>query len=130
MKRKFNIVMIKNSTNVNKTNNHLSPQTLEHKRDHDIGSWKSKSRLVTVTTISDKCIWWFVQKPSKLQNFTHIQINLLKNVLKKSYFYLCNYRKHLVFQPSCTDILFYFLGHKSFYSPQFIHFQFNTCASS
>jgi hypothetical protein len=26
--------MVKNSTNINKTNNHLSPQLIEHKKDH------------------------------------------------------------------------------------------------
>jgi hypothetical protein len=29
-------VMVNNSTNINKTKNHFSPQTTEHKKDHDI----------------------------------------------------------------------------------------------
>jgi hypothetical protein len=34
--------MVNNSTNINKTNNHLSPSLNEHKRkDHDI--WRRKS---------------------------------------------------------------------------------------
>jgi hypothetical protein len=31
-------VMVNNSTNVNKTNNHISPQIIKHKKDHDISS--------------------------------------------------------------------------------------------
>ena len=30
------ILMVNNSTNINKTNNHLSPQIIEYKKDHDI----------------------------------------------------------------------------------------------
>ena len=33
--------MVNNSTNMNKTNNHSSPQTTEHKQDHD--TWRQKS---------------------------------------------------------------------------------------
>jgi ribosomal protein L18 len=28
--------MVNNSNNINKTNNHISPQIIEHKKDHDI----------------------------------------------------------------------------------------------
>ena len=35
MKRKFK-VMVNNSTNINKTNNHLSPSLAEHKKKTDI----------------------------------------------------------------------------------------------
>ena len=31
--------MINNSNNINKTNSHLSPQIIEHKKDHDIWIW-------------------------------------------------------------------------------------------
>ena len=35
MKRKFKTVIVNNSTNINKMDNHLSPQTMEHKKEHD-----------------------------------------------------------------------------------------------
>jgi hypothetical protein len=35
--------MVNNSTNITKTNNHLWPQTTNHKKDHDIRHWKSRS---------------------------------------------------------------------------------------
>ena len=35
-----------NSTNINKANNHLSPQIIKHKKDHDIRCWKSSSWFV------------------------------------------------------------------------------------
>jgi len=34
--------MVNNSTNINKINNYLSPQMIEHLKDHDI--WWRKSR--------------------------------------------------------------------------------------
>jgi len=38
--------MVNNSTNINKTNNHLSPQLIENiKKDQDIWHWKSSSGL-------------------------------------------------------------------------------------
>jgi hypothetical protein len=33
--------MVNNSTNINKINNHLSSQLIEHKKDHDICQRKS-----------------------------------------------------------------------------------------
>jgi hypothetical protein len=33
--------MVTNSTNINKTINHLSPQTIENKENTDIWQWKS-----------------------------------------------------------------------------------------
>ena len=41
--------MVINSTNINKANNHLSPQSTEHKKNHDVCHWKSKSWLGTGT---------------------------------------------------------------------------------
>jgi len=35
--------MVNNSININKTNNHLSLQLTEHKKDHDMWLWKSRS---------------------------------------------------------------------------------------
>ena len=35
MERQFKL-MVKNSTNINKTNDHLSPDITEHKKDQDI----------------------------------------------------------------------------------------------
>jgi hypothetical protein len=34
--KNFSTVIVNNSTNINKTNNDLSPQLTEHKTDHDI----------------------------------------------------------------------------------------------
>ena len=34
--------MANNFTNINKKNNHLAPQTTEHKKDNDIWHWKSR----------------------------------------------------------------------------------------
>jgi hypothetical protein len=36
--------MVNNYTNINKTSNHLQPQTTVHKKDHDICHWKSMSQ--------------------------------------------------------------------------------------
>jgi len=41
--------MDNNSNNINKTNNHLSPQLIEQKKDHVIWLWKSRSWLGTCT---------------------------------------------------------------------------------
>jgi len=38
--------MVNIFTNINKTNNHLSPQMIEHKKEHDIWCRKSRSWLV------------------------------------------------------------------------------------
>jgi len=43
--------MVNNSTDINKTNNHLSPSLTEHKNENDIWCWKSMSWLRTGTTI-------------------------------------------------------------------------------
>jgi hypothetical protein len=42
--------MVKNSTNINKTNSYLSPQLIENKKDHNNCQWKSRSYLETGTT--------------------------------------------------------------------------------
>ena len=59
---KLKTVMVNNSTNVNKTDKHLSPQFTEHKKDHDVWRWKSRS-WITIST-SKRCIylqlWTFV----------------------------------------------------------------------
>jgi len=36
MEKKVLIVMFHNSTNINKANNHLSNEIIEHKKDHDV----------------------------------------------------------------------------------------------
>ena len=36
--KKVETMMINNSTNINKTNNHISPQIMEQKKEHDIWS--------------------------------------------------------------------------------------------
>jgi len=52
MKRKLKqTVMVKYSTNINKTNKHISPQLTEHKNkgDNNIWRWKSRTWLGTDT---------------------------------------------------------------------------------
>ena len=34
--------MVNNSTNINKTDNHFSPQSIEHKKDHVIWCWDNQ----------------------------------------------------------------------------------------
>jgi len=41
-------VIVNNSTNINKMNNHPWLQFIDHKKDHDIWRWKSKSLLETI----------------------------------------------------------------------------------
>ena len=36
---KISTVMVNISSNINKTNNHLSPQIIDHKKDQDIWRW-------------------------------------------------------------------------------------------
>ena len=40
---KVKTAIVNNSTNITKTNNHLSHLHTEHKKDHDIWPWKSRS---------------------------------------------------------------------------------------
>jgi len=42
-------VMDNNFTNINKTNNHVSPWLIKYTKNHDIWRWKSRSWLGTVT---------------------------------------------------------------------------------
>ena len=44
--------MVNNSNNINKMNNHLSPQIIEYIKDHHIYWWKSRSWLQTETKMS------------------------------------------------------------------------------
>lgn len=46
------IVMVKNSTNINKTTNHLPPEIIEHKNYHDVSVLLSVSTLLVSTNIS------------------------------------------------------------------------------
>jgi hypothetical protein len=49
----FPTVMVNNSTNINKTNNHPSPLCIEHKTGYyNIWRWKSRSWLWTDTKLS------------------------------------------------------------------------------
>ena len=41
--------MVNNFTNINKTNNHLSPQITEHKKDHIYDRYKNVAGLNQVT---------------------------------------------------------------------------------
>ena len=42
-------MMVNYFTNITQTNNHLSPQMIESKKDHNIWHWKSRSWLGTGT---------------------------------------------------------------------------------
>ena len=49
MKRKFQNWWSNLSTIINNARNHFSPQIIEHKNNHDISRWKSRSCFGTVT---------------------------------------------------------------------------------
>jgi hypothetical protein len=49
--KKVKTVMVNNSTNINKMNNHLWPQVIEHKKHHNIWNWKSRSWFETGTNM-------------------------------------------------------------------------------
>ena len=50
MKKKVQTAqMVNNSTNINKLNNHLSPQIVKHKKYPNICKWKSRSWIATGT---------------------------------------------------------------------------------
>ena len=59
--------MVRNSTNINKTNSYLSPQLIEHKKDHNNCQWKSRFWLETGT----KNVW--VKPVKNLYRFTSTQ---------------------------------------------------------
>jgi hypothetical protein len=46
------INQINKFTNINKANNHCSPQTIEHKKYHDIWCWKSRDRHKNVAGLN------------------------------------------------------------------------------
>jgi hypothetical protein len=52
------LVMVNNSNNINKRNNHLLPQIIEHWKDHDIGCWKLRGPTLYLGT-GTKCIIQF-----------------------------------------------------------------------
>ena len=56
------------STNINETHNHMSHQTIEHRKDHDISRWKSKSLLWTGTKI------WRVETGAWVSNLPSLNI--------------------------------------------------------
>jgi hypothetical protein len=65
--------MVNNSTNINKTNNHLSSKLIEHKKkDHDIWSWKSVQ-----TWISNLYIW-----PSIDASY-HVSVHLAEGLQRR-----------------------------------------------
>ena len=47
--KKVSKLMINYSTIINNARNHFSPQIIEHKNNHDITRWKSRSCFGTVT---------------------------------------------------------------------------------
>ena len=49
--KKVKIVMIINSTNINKTNNHLSPEVIEQKKNSEIFHWQSRTWLWICTKV-------------------------------------------------------------------------------
>ena len=48
-KKRVKKVMVNNSTKINKTDNHLSLQMIEHKKGNDKLCWKLRSKLGTGT---------------------------------------------------------------------------------
>jgi hypothetical protein len=48
-RKPIDIEVCRSKVQINKTNNHLSSQTIEHKKDNDICQWKSRSWLGTGT---------------------------------------------------------------------------------
>ena len=62
--------MVNNSTNINKANNHLSPQIIKHRKDHDIQNVQVFKQKVQVFT---QKVQVFTQK---VQVFTQkVQLN-------------------------------------------------------
>jgi hypothetical protein len=54
-------VMVNNSTNINKMNNHLSPLITEHEKYHDIWRWKFQSWLGTGTKCGRVIFNWALE---------------------------------------------------------------------
>lgn len=61
-------MMVNKFTTTNKTNNQLSPRTIEHQNDHEIWRWKSRSK--NVVEIGVVLLTW---------NFVLIGQNIIQN---------------------------------------------------
>ena len=79
-----------NFTNINKSNNHISPQTIEHKTYLDISLWVQTQRYGGVKPVNGISLWKLYLKPQ----YKYKQINLKKNLHRFS----SN-------QKTCTDSL-------------------------
>jgi len=80
--------MIINSTNINKTNNHLSSVLTEHKKDQDIWRWTSRSWIGRVTEVEYTLLK--EKLTTKVQFFTN-EILMLYYFPKYIYFTLKSY---------------------------------------
>ena len=56
-------MLVNNSTNINKRNNHLSPQVIEHEKYPNIWHWKSRSWLGTQICDRVKLVNWMSTLP-------------------------------------------------------------------
>jgi hypothetical protein len=67
---------VNNATNINKTNNHLSPQLLDHKKCHDVERWKSRFWLGTATQMWQvklvHQVLWFIVLNATFNNISVI----------------------------------------------------------
>jgi hypothetical protein len=67
--------MVINSTNINKTNNHLSSLPTKHRKDHDIWRWKSRSWLGTGSNM-------YQVKPEDVMPFNYIHMDVEAKQIK------------------------------------------------
>jgi hypothetical protein len=120
--------MVNNSININKTNNHLSPQIIKHKKDHDTWLWKCKSSDMIFSRFWDRhnpifcCQFrsfrsaenriFFVSVPivSELRNS---QILLQRVIWLVQYFISSNDKFFLQYWPQSCLVLFRHVGMSS-----------------
>ena len=92
-------MIVKNYTNINKTNNHLSPQIIEHEKNYKIWRWKYRYRHNNVEGLNrlievESSFWWhwWTCWPSlfkhffiNLSEFVFISILILNSILWKTW---------------------------------------------
>ena len=92
-------MIVKYYTNINKTNNHLSPQIIEHEKNYEIWRWKSRYRHNNVECLNrlievESSFWWhwWTCWPSlfkhffiNLSEFVFISILILNSILWKTW---------------------------------------------
>ena len=89
-----------NFTNINKSNNHISPQTIEHKTYLDISLWVQTQRYGGVKPVNGISLWKLYLKPQ----YKYKQINLKKNPAQIR-FQSKNLHRFASNQKTCTDSL-------------------------